>query len=127
MRCEKCGHDNPDDNRFCGACGGPLVELLPDERILRALKLKEQGEFKAFRKAMREIPPDDCWYQVAQCLLGDRLYHESPVGQLTRSERSQRFSEASARRMPFFASAKGTSARSATSTSRAISSLCFWP
>ena len=26
MRCQKCGHDNSDENRFCGACGSPLAE-----------------------------------------------------------------------------------------------------
>ena len=29
MRCERCGNNNSDANRFCGMCGAPLVERTP--------------------------------------------------------------------------------------------------
>ena len=27
MRCARCGNDNPDENRFCGMCGGTLLKV----------------------------------------------------------------------------------------------------
>lgn len=29
IQCQKCGHENPDDSKFCGNCSAPLVGEIP--------------------------------------------------------------------------------------------------
>ena len=33
MRCIRCGNDNPEDNRFCGMCGGTLLAPAPTTAV----------------------------------------------------------------------------------------------
>ena len=34
-RCQACGHDNPETNRFCGECAAPLTRLAPPAADVR--------------------------------------------------------------------------------------------
>ena len=35
--CPACGRENPDDSRFCGSCGGPLVEAPPPRDVRKTV------------------------------------------------------------------------------------------
>lgn len=79
MRCPRCDRDNPDDNRFCGACGSPLTERAPDERVLKALELMEEGQAEKAKALLERVGETDPWHRTARRVLGGILYRQGQI------------------------------------------------
>ena len=39
IQCQACGHDNPEENRFCGRCAAPLVRTLPRSEVRKTVTI----------------------------------------------------------------------------------------
>ena len=39
IKCQVCGHDNPETNKFCGECAAPLVQAEPRSEVRKTVTI----------------------------------------------------------------------------------------
>jgi hypothetical protein len=54
--CARCGHDNPDDARFCSSCGAPLTAT-GDETTLTLSAVEHVDEEEELERYLEGLPP----------------------------------------------------------------------
>ena len=56
MLCARCGHQNPEDARFCSSCGAPLGPLENEETTLTLSAVVAETEEDELQKYLDELP-----------------------------------------------------------------------
>ena len=57
MLCARCGHENPEDARFCSSCGAPLTASDHDETTLTLSAVEAADEEDELEQYLRELAP----------------------------------------------------------------------
>ena len=56
MLCARCGHQNPQDARFCSSCGSPLTPTTGDETTLTLSAVEAESELDELEHYLDELP-----------------------------------------------------------------------
>jgi len=59
MKCQKCQHENPDTQKFCGECGSKLERVCPNCSADNPSEYKFCGECGSDLRQSIETPPGD--------------------------------------------------------------------
>jgi hypothetical protein len=54
--CARCGHQNPQDARFCSSCGSPLTPTTGDETTLTLSAVEAESELDELEHYLDELP-----------------------------------------------------------------------
>ena len=54
--CARCGHDNPEDARFCSSCGAP-IGAVPEETTLTLAAVEASDAEEALEQYLEGLPP----------------------------------------------------------------------
>jgi hypothetical protein len=54
--CARCGHQNPQDARFCSSCGSPLTPTTGDETTLTLSAVEAESDLDELEHYLDELP-----------------------------------------------------------------------
>jgi len=59
LTCGRCGQENPDGFRFCGACAAPLTQEAPEAREERRIVTVLFSDLVGFTARVERLDPED--------------------------------------------------------------------